>query len=69
MFVKAGDLMDVPVRCIICSRGSSDGINILGSFICSECEKVIVNSDVDCVDYNEYKDLIKKNIYGDMILK
>lgn len=61
--------MNVPIICAICRKPSGDGVSIFGKLICSECEKTMVNLDINDGGYDEYKDLIKKNIYGDIILK
>lgn len=60
--------MDVPLNCIICRKYSGSGISILEKFICDECEKKLVDAEVEDDRYDEYKDMIKKNIYGDFFI-
>jgi hypothetical protein len=55
-----------PLTCVICGKCAGDGISILGNAICTECEKTIVNTDINSDRYDEYKDLIKKKIYEDI---
>jgi len=61
--------MEMALECIICRKASGKGISILGKFICRECEKTLVNIEVDDEGYDWYKDMIKKNIYGDTIIR
>jgi len=61
--------MENSFKCAICSRNLNAGIGILGKFVCDECEEVLVNLDIEDHSYDVYKELIKKNIYGDLILK
>lgn len=61
--------MDISTRCTFCLKQSENGVFILGKFVCNNCEKTMVNLEVDDDRYDEYKELIKKNIYGDIILK
>ena len=58
--------MDGTGRCVICGRDEEPGISILGRFICGECEEPIVNADILCSRYDEYKDLIRDKILLDV---
>lgn len=46
--------------CIICDETQQEGIIILGSFICSHCERKIVETSVEQEDYCSYFPKIKK---------
>lgn len=61
--------MDISKKCVICRKDSGNGISVLGRFICCECEENVVHTDVYDEDYDIYKDLIKKNIFGDIIIR
>lgn len=61
--------MNNVLECAICKKNSGTGISILNKFICDECEKTLVNVDINDNRYEMYKDMIKRNIYGDIILK
>ncbi|KPU43058.1 inhibitor of sigma-G Gin [Oxobacter pfennigii] len=61
--------MDIPMECIFCKKSSGTGINILGEFICIDCEETLVNTDINDENYEIYRELIKKNIYGEIFLK
>lgn len=65
--LKAGDLMDGHRKCIICGGLFHNGIKILDRFICNECEKTLVDTDICDGIYDEYKELIKNGIYGSAV--
>lgn len=56
--------MDTATKCIMCGKYSGSGISILNSYICEECEKVLVNTDINDEKYDEYKKIIKDKIYN-----
>lgn len=58
--------MDSMGKCIICGGDAGCGISILGRFICSECEESMVNTVIWCDMYDEYKNLIKEKLLGDI---
>ena len=62
--------METGEKCIICGSVSDslEGINILGKFICTECEGSIVACNIDKVEYDRYKESIKENIWEDNVL-
>ncbi|WP_418791292.1 sigma factor G inhibitor Gin [Phosphitispora sp. TUW77] len=48
--------------CSFCAKqiyGSQEGLNLLGGYICEECEKEIVNSSVDDKSYFLLKEKMK----------
>lgn len=61
--------MDSLVRCVICGCYSGNGISILNRYICEECEKTLVNIDINDIRYDEYKNMIKEKIYNETVLK
>ena len=46
--------------CYICRNEKDNGIIIGKSLICKECEKKIVNTDVESIEYDFYKNKIKE---------
>lgn len=46
--------------CIICHVQKGDGISICGQFICSDCERDIVHSDVQDAVYQHYVEEMKR---------
>lgn len=50
------------IDCILCRKPLSNGIIILGKGICRECEKKIVESDINSEDYNIIEEKIKNSI-------
>lgn len=61
--------MDIPMRCIMCGRCSGGGISILNGFICEECERTLVNIDINDIRYDDYKNMIKEKIINELILQ
>lgn len=61
--------MDDSMQCIMCGKYSGSGINILNRFICGDCEKAMVNMDINDVRYEQYKTMIKEKIYDGIILQ
>ncbi len=45
-------------RCIFCGELHIDGIRICGKLICSSCEKMLVNTEVNEPVYENYKEII-----------
>lgn len=45
--------------CFICGASNCDGIILNGEKICRACEEKIVNTSVNDLDYDKYKDEIK----------
>ena len=41
-------------RCIICQVSSAEGITILDSFLCTDCEQEIVRTEVDDTRYTMF---------------
>jgi hypothetical protein len=60
--------MDASRKCVICKEYSGNGISILSGFICSECEKTLVNMNINDDRYDSYKDMIKEIILKGTIL-
>lgn len=52
--------------CIVCSEAKASGIRIFSQFICDECEREIVQSNVGDDNYPMYIDRMKK-IWLEMI--
>ncbi len=48
-------------RCSICEMEKSDGLHLHIGFICTECEKAIVQTDTSDPVYQEYVEKMKKN--------
>ncbi|MCL6516607.1 sigma factor G inhibitor Gin [Alicyclobacillus sp.] len=46
--------------CIVCGQAKTDGISVCGQFICMDCERAIVTTDVDDVRYRHYVDCMKR---------
>lgn len=61
--------MNSLIRCVICGGYSGNGIGILNRYICEECEKTLVNIDINDIRYDEYKNMIKEKIYSELALK
>lgn len=47
------------VKCILCKKKAIQGLNILGSFICHECERCIVALNVAGEGYDYYIEQLK----------
>lgn len=45
-------------NCKTCKKESSEGANILGVHICTDCLDSIKNIDVEDMNYDHYKDTI-----------
>ncbi|MEG0857828.1 MAG: sigma factor G inhibitor Gin [Terrisporobacter sp.] len=45
--------------CYICRKEKDNGIMIGKSLICRECEKKIVNINIESIEYDFYKNKIK----------
>jgi hypothetical protein len=52
--------------CIVCCTTKASGIRIFSQFICDDCEREIVQTDVEDANYPLYVDRMKK-IWLDMI--
>lgn len=48
------------MKCNLCSREDNNGIDLLGIHICKECEKDIVETNMDDIKYQYYRSVIKK---------
>ncbi len=46
--------------CLVCEQEKCSGIFVLGSFICDECEKKIIETRVHDDEYNGYLHKLKK---------
>jgi hypothetical protein len=46
--------------CMVCSQEKELGIRIFSHFLCTECEREIVNTDVGDARYSFYIDRMKK---------
>lgn len=46
--------------CIVCQREKGTGIHICGQFLCTDCEREIVASDVADVNYSYYIECMKQ---------
>ncbi|MCL6600828.1 MAG: sigma factor G inhibitor Gin [Alicyclobacillus macrosporangiidus] len=47
-------------QCIVCQQEKADGITVCGQFICMDCERAIVSTDVSDVRYKHYVDCMKR---------
>lgn len=47
------------VKCILCKKKVRQGLNILGTFICHECERRIVTLNVTDEGYDYYIEQLK----------
>lgn len=47
--------------CSICEKDKSDGLHLYIGFICTECEKAIVQTDTSDPVYQEYVEKMRKN--------
>jgi hypothetical protein len=52
--------------CIVCREGKEVGIRIFSQFLCAECEREIVHSEVEDEKYPMYVDRMKQ-IWLEMI--
>lgn len=52
--------------CIVCTESKASGIRIFSQFICDDCERDIVQTDVQDAKYPLYVDRMKK-IWLEMI--
>ncbi|AKP45429.1 MULTISPECIES: sigma factor G inhibitor Gin [Bacillus] len=54
--------------CIICENQKTEGIHILESFICTDCEKKMTSIETTHSDYSYYVQKLKKikssNVYS-----
>lgn len=55
------------LHCIICGKPLGNGIMINGNGVCLDCEKRIVNTDMNTDFYRYYKNCIKKYMIYPMI--
>ncbi|WP_100405910.1 sigma factor G inhibitor Gin [Bacillus solitudinis] len=46
--------------CIVCERAKSEGIELLDSFICRDCETDVINTETQDESYNFYVNQLKK---------
>lgn len=46
--------------CIICEKEKDKGFHLYTSFICSECHKILINTDVTDKQYSFYVEQLKK---------
>ncbi|MDR3594304.1 sigma factor G inhibitor Gin [Clostridium sp.] len=51
--------------CFMCGESNCDGIILNGEKICKSCEERIVNTSVNDLDYNMYKDEIKILLFNE----
>lgn len=49
-----------PASCIVCGREKSQGIYIVGQFLCRDCEQDIVHTDVEEERYQHYIACMKR---------
>ncbi|SDY99189.1 Inhibitor of sigma-G Gin [Proteiniborus ethanoligenes] len=49
-----------PNICQICNGIEKDGINLLGAHLCTNCLNRISKTDIDDIEYEYYKSIIKK---------
>lgn len=42
-------------KCFICNHEKTDGIEVLGEFLCNDCQKIIVDMSPDDVEYEYYR--------------
>lgn len=55
-----GGVADESSGCIICHELKQQGIRICGVFLCTECERDIVHSDVHDANYKYYVEEMKR---------
>lgn len=51
--------------CFMCGATDCDGIILNGEKICKACEKKIIDTNVNDVDYNIHKDKIKLILFDE----
>lgn len=51
------------MRCIICGHEGYDGIIIREKLICIECEKKVIECDINSEFYEFYKNRLKEELY------
>lgn len=51
--------------CFMCGASDCDGIILNGEKICKACEKKIIDTNVNDVDYNIHKDKIKLILFDE----
>lgn len=54
------DILHQATECIICHRSKFIGIRVCGQFICNECEREIVKTDVSDPRYFNYVEGMKR---------
>ncbi|KYD00947.1 sigma factor G inhibitor Gin [Heyndrickxia sporothermodurans] len=59
---------NIDETCIVCEQPKTLGIHLFASFICSDCEKDIIQTDTNDPKYkyyiNQLKSVIKPEIYS-----
>ncbi|MGL5380161.1 sigma factor G inhibitor Gin [Clostridium sp.] len=62
MNIKSKEINNVDEKniCIICRKEKYDGIIIGRSLVCNTCHEKILNTTVDNVEYEFYKNKVKK---------
>ncbi len=55
------------IQCEFCEKDSSKYIQLLGTYICEECEKQIINTSCEDIKY-EYYNIIVKDIWKEYLL-
>ncbi|WP_176758812.1 sigma factor G inhibitor Gin [Alkaliphilus peptidifermentans] len=52
-------MKDEKLQCFICNHQDNTGIALLNQFICSRCERKIVNTSPSQIKYQLFKEKIK----------
>lgn len=42
-------------KCFICNHEKTDGIDVLGEFLCNDCQKIIAHISPDDAKYEYYR--------------
>jgi Inhibitor of sigma-G Gin len=51
--------VSVKAKCVVCEENKEHGIHVIQSFICEECEKMIVSTDTNAPLYHTFVEKLK----------
>ncbi|MDQ0190187.1 sigma factor G inhibitor Gin [Alicyclobacillus cycloheptanicus] len=55
-----GESVSLNSACIVCKQEKAAGIRICGVFLCADCERAIVSTDVEDARYPYYIECMKQ---------